>query len=83
MSEKIAVIGSGSWGIALAMLLSKNGHTVKIWSYMKEEADLINKEKKCKFLPDVKIPDNIVCYTDLNTTLEDTKIVLIATHQMQ
>ncbi len=59
MSEKISVIGSGSWGVALAMLLHNNGHEVKIWSYNKEEADLINNEKKCKFLPGVNVPENI------------------------
>ncbi len=79
MNENIAVIGSGSWGVALAMLLSNNGHNVKIWSFMKEEADLINNEKKCKFLPDVTLPSNLVCYTELDKALADTKIVLIAT----
>ena len=49
--KKIAIIGSGSWGVALAIHLAKNGNNVKIWSFMQEEADLINNEKKCKFLP--------------------------------
>ena len=79
MSEKIAVIGSGSWGVALALLLNRNGHEVKLWSYDKGEADIINNEHRCKFLPDVSIPDSIVCYTDFETVLQDAKIILIVT----
>ena len=79
MSEKIAVIGSGSWGVALAMLLHGNGHDVKIWSYSEEEAKIINEDKKCKFLPNITIPEGLTCYTSLEETLKDTKIVLIVT----
>ena len=52
--KNIAIIGSGSWGVALAIHLAKNGHKIKIWSYEKEEADLINNQRKCKFLPNVE-----------------------------
>lgn len=79
MSEKIAVIGSGSWGVALAMLLHGNGHDVKIWSYSEEEAKIINEDKKCKFLPNIKIPEGLKCYTSLEETVKDTKIILIVT----
>lgn len=79
MTEKIAVIGSGSWGVALAMLLHGNGHEVKIWSYSEEEAKIINEDKKCKFLPNVTIPEGLKCYTSLEETLKDTKIILIVT----
>ena len=79
MSEKIAVIGSGSWGVALAMLLNSNGHDVKIWSYSEEEAKIINEDKKCKFLPNITIPEGLKCYTSLEESLKDTKIILIVT----
>ena len=42
--KKIAVVGSGSWGVALGMHLARLGNNVKIWSFEKEEADLINNE---------------------------------------
>ena len=57
--KNIAIIGSGSWGVALAIHMAKLGNNIKIWSFMKDEADLINNEKKCKFLPDIELPDNI------------------------
>lgn len=79
IKKNIAVIGSGSWGVALAMLLHKNGHNVKLWSYNKAEADLINNEKRCKFLPGIVIPDEIVCYTSLEETMKDIELVLIVT----
>ncbi len=77
--KKIAVIGSGSWGVALSIHLASMGHMVKIWSFAEEEADLINKEKKCKFLPEVTLPENITCYTDYEKTIEDTDIILHVT----
>ena len=76
--KNIAIIGSGSWGVALAMLLDKKGHYVKIWSYTEEEANLIN-EGKCKFLPDITIASSIRCYTSLEETVKDTDIILIVT----
>lgn len=79
MSENISVIGSGSWGVALAMLLFRNGHNVKLWSYNKAEAAMINDERRCKFLPNVKVPEGLNCYTELEDALKDTKIVLMVT----
>ena len=77
--KKISVIGSGSWGVALAMVLNKNGHEVKLWSYNPEEAKIINEEHKCKFLPNIMVPDAIVCYTSLEEAIKDAEIVLIVT----
>ena len=59
--KNIAIIGSGSWGVALAIHLARCGNNIKIWSFLEEERDLINNEKKCKFLPNAVIPDNIEC----------------------
>lgn len=58
--SNIAIIGSGSWGMAIAIHLAKLKNNIKVWSFSKEESDLINNERKCKYLPQVnKIPDNI------------------------
>lgn len=77
--KKIAIIGSGSWGCALAIHLAKIGHVVKIWSFLKEEADLINNERKCKFLPNVIMPEGITCYNNYEETINDTDIILHVT----
>lgn len=77
--KKICVIGSGSWGCALAVHLAKLGNEIKVWSFSKEEADIINNEKKCKFLPGVDLPDNIYCTTDLEEAIKDTEIILHVT----
>ena len=75
----IAIIGSGSWGVALAVHLANVGNNVKIWSFMEEERDLINNERKCKFLPGVKLPENIMCSTDFGEVIKDSKMILHVT----
>lgn len=77
--KKIAIIGSGSWGVALAIHLAKIGHEVKIWSFMQEEADLINNEKKCKFLPNVVLPEGIKCYTSYEEAIKGANFILQVT----
>ena len=77
--KKIAIIGSGSWGVALATYLANVGNQVKIWSFSEEERDLINNEKKSKFLPDLIIPDNIYCSTSYEEVIKDTEFILHVT----
>lgn len=77
--KKIAIIGSGSWGSALGVYLAGNGNQVKIWSFSQEEKDLINNERKCVFLPEVKIPEGVYCSVDFKEILEDAEIILHVT----
>ena len=77
--KKIAIIGSGSWGIALAIHLVNLGNEVKVWSFLEEERDLINNERKCKFLPGVELPENIMCSTDFEEVIKDSKMILHVT----
>ena len=77
--KNIAIIGSGSWGVALGIHLAKLGNKVKIWSFMQEEADLINNEKKCKFLPEVTLPEGIYCTTSYEEAIENSEIILHVT----
>lgn len=77
--KNIAIIGSGSWGVALGMHLARQGNNIKIWSFSEEEANMINKEKKCKFLPQITILDNMKCYTSYEETLEGTDYILHVT----
>ena len=77
--KKISIVGSGSWGVALGIYLAGQGHEVKIWSFSEEERDLINNEKKCKFLPKAVIPDGVYCSTDMKEVLEGTELILHVT----
>lgn len=77
--KNIAIIGSGSWGVALAVHLAKVGNNVKIWSFMEEERDIINNEKKCKFLPGLVLPKNISCSTDFEEVIKDSEFILHVT----
>ena len=77
--KNVSIIGSGSWGVALAMHMAKLGHNVKIWSFLKEEADLINNEKKCKFLPEVTIPDNIIATQSFEECVKDSDYIFHVT----
>lgn len=77
--KNVCVIGSGSWGCALAIHAANMGHNVKIWSFDKEEADIINNEKKCKFLPMANIPENIYCTTNIQEAVEETDVILHVT----
>lgn len=43
---KIAVIGSGGWGTAIAILLSSRGHNVYLWSWIQEETDRLKKDRE-------------------------------------
>ena len=77
--KNIAIIGSGSWGVALGVHLASVGNNVKIWSFMEEERDIINNEKKCKFLPGLTLPDNIYCSTDFEEVIKDTDFIIHVT----
>ena len=77
--KNIAIIGSGSWGVALAIHLAKLGNNIKIWSFMEEERDLIKNEHKCKFLPNITLPKNITCSTDYKEVIDKSSFILHVT----
>ena len=77
--SKIAIIGSGSWGVALATHLAKQGNEIKIWSFEEEEKRLINEERKCKFLPGLVIDKNITCSSQFEEVIKGTEFILHVT----
>lgn len=77
--KKIAIIGSGSWGAALGIYLANNGNDISIWSYDEKEMNSINKDRKCIFLPDAIIPNNIYCTTDYEEAIKDAELILHVT----
>lgn len=76
---KISVIGSGGWGIALTILLHKNGHDLTIWSFDKKEAEELKKTRQNKTkLPDILLPEDIKVTNDLKEAVDDKDILVLA-----
>lgn len=75
----VAVLGAGSWGTALAIVLADNGHHVRLWGQRQEQIDEINeKHTNEKYLPNIHLPEAIVGYVDLSKALEGVETVVLA-----
>ena len=75
----IGIIGAGSWGIALAVLLHNNGHKITVWSILQDEIDMLNAEREHKDkLPGVKLPEDMVFTTDMKSAIEGKNILVLA-----
>ena len=75
----IGVIGAGSWGTALAVLLHNNGHQVTIWSCIQEEVQLLNEKRMhTSKLPGVVLAEEIVITGDLEQTLCEKDVLVMA-----
>lgn len=61
---KVSILGGGSWGIALAVLLHKNGHEITIWSALEAEIDMLQENHEHKMLPGVKLAEDMIFTTD-------------------
>lgn len=76
---KISVLGAGSWGTALALLLYNNGHDVILWSALGEEIDTLReKRENVSKLPGVKIPEPIDITVDLERSLKNADVAVLA-----
>ncbi len=74
----IAVIGAGSWGSALSIVLSDNKHHVRLWGRDEDQINEINEKRtNQKYLPEIHFPENIVGYTDLAKTVDGVEAILI------
>lgn len=76
---KIGVIGAGSWGIALAVLLHKNGHQVSVWSILKDEIEMLNRDREHRDkLPGVKLAEEIIFTNNLEESVKGMDILVMA-----
>lgn len=77
--EKIGIIGAGSWGIALSTVVAKNGHDAVVWSIIPEEIEMLkSKREHVDKLPGVKLADNISFTTDLEQTIRESDVLVLA-----
>ena len=75
---KISIIGGGSWGIALSVLLHNNGHQVTVWSAVESEIVMLQKEHEHKMLPGVKLPEDMRLTTDDKEAVEGKDLLVMA-----
>ncbi|MEG1504443.1 MAG: NAD(P)H-dependent glycerol-3-phosphate dehydrogenase [Enterococcus sp.] len=77
MKQKVAVLGPGSWGTALAQVLAENGHEVRLWGNNVAQINEINTYHTNRhYLPDLKIPATIKGETELKAAVKDVDAVL-------
>ena len=75
----VSVLGAGSWGLGLALLLNNNGHNVTVWSVLKDEVAMLQTEREHKrCLPGVKIPDSITVSGDTENVIGSADVLVLA-----
>lgn len=77
--KKIGVIGAGSWGTALSVVLADNGNEVLIWSIVEAEIEMLKeKHEHVDKLPGVKLPETIDFTTDIEKTIDECEMLVLA-----
>lgn len=77
--EKVGVIGAGSWGIALSVVLANNGHKVTVWSIIEDEIEMLKtKHEHVDKLPGVRLADTMEFTTSLEDTIKDSDMLVLA-----
>lgn len=74
----ITIIGGGSWGIALSVLLHKNGHGITVWSKLPAEIEMLQNNHEHKMLPGVILPDDMCFTMDAEEALTDKDLLVFA-----
>ena len=76
---RISVLGAGSWGTALAIILQSNGHDVTLWEVKRSYAKTIKRSRENKiYLPKIKIPDQIYITNTLKESCENQHMIVLA-----
>ena len=77
--KRIAIIGAGSWGTALAVMAGRAGHEVRLWSRSSEIVSSINERRlNSRYLLSAQIPSSVVAISELSAALKDAELVLFA-----
>lgn len=75
---RVSILGGGSWGIALAVLLHKNGHEITVWSALEPEIEMLKEKHEHKMLPGVRLPEDTVFTTDDREAVEGQDLLVMA-----
>lgn len=75
---RVSILGGGSWGIALAVLLHKNGHEITVWSALETEIEMLKEKHEHKMLPGVRLSENTVFTTDDREAVEGQDLLVMA-----
>ena len=75
---RVSILGGGTWGIALAVLLSNNGHEVTVWSAVEKEIQMLREQREHKMLPGVKLPDSMKFTMDDEEAIKGQSILVMA-----
>ena len=75
---KVGIIGAGSWGIALAVLLRKNGHEVTVWSALEKEIRMLREKREHKMLPGVRLSEDMVITPEEKEVAEGKDLLVLS-----
>lgn len=75
--DKVAVIGAGAWGTALAMTADRAGRRVSLWAREAEVVEAVARDRRNPFLPDYPLPAKIAVSGDLAAVVEDAGLVIL------
>ncbi|MFJ7661416.1 NAD(P)H-dependent glycerol-3-phosphate dehydrogenase [Lysinibacillus sp. NPDC097162] len=77
--ERVCVLGAGSWGSALAMVLAENGHDTLVWTHRADQAEEINTQHtNKKYLPETVLPENLHATNDIAEAVAHSNTIVVA-----
>lgn len=75
---KVAILGAGSWGTALAILLAAKGYRIALWGHLPEEIAALSRDRENRaYLPGLPLPQGVIPSPDLDLALEDAQDVIL------
>ncbi|MDP8999283.1 MAG: NAD(P)-dependent glycerol-3-phosphate dehydrogenase [Myxococcota bacterium] len=87
MTSKVAVLGAGAWGTALAALLAERGEgPISLWSRRRELSDAVNESSEnARYLPGIALPENLSCTDDLEAAIDESTMIVfvVPSHAMR
>ncbi len=76
---KIAILGAGAWGTALATSLSGSRHDVRLWTRNRDDCAALARDRTSRYLPGISLPTGVQVEPELSSALEGRELILVAT----